>query len=79
MRFVQSRSTDLVALYGEVDGSYMDGMLPLMIGGHGHGHGHGRRELRRRICIVQCTTLCWIFMDYPPSNLLDKNLHGETT
>ena len=33
MRCVQSRSTDLVALYGEVDGSYMDGMLPLMIGG----------------------------------------------
>ena len=32
VRCVQSHSTDLVALYGEVDGSYMDGMLPLMIG-----------------------------------------------
>ena len=29
----RDRSTDRVALYGEVDGSYMDGMLPLMIGG----------------------------------------------
>ena len=33
MRWVQSRITDLVALYGEVDGSYMGEMLPLMIGG----------------------------------------------
>ena len=29
----RDRSTDLVAFYGEVGGSYMDGMLPLMIGG----------------------------------------------
>ena len=33
VRCVQSRSTDLVALFGEVDGSYMDEMLLLMIGG----------------------------------------------
>ena len=43
----RDRSTDLVALYGEVDGSYMDEMLLLMIGEKDdttRKWGCGRRE-----------------------------------
>ena len=63
----RDRSTDLVPLYGEVDGSYMDGMLPLMIGGKDDTNrkwrGGPREEWHLRACsqyqhAVHCVQSC---------------------
>ena len=51
----RDRSTDLVALYGEVDGSYMDGMLPVMIGGKDDTIGSGGVDLERSGTYVTVT------------------------